>query len=152
MLLPVLLSSSGRKIFPRSSQQASCQISSTRSGTRPCSSRPGGWESRWLALRLCGVVGFISKDGKGRRLSATCRKHLARSGCSAGGAHRWECYRWCRRGWFSVQGVLMQSLRGAVRPEEGPGFQETDSSLGRCLGMREPIRVCEGPQTQSVWL
>ena len=53
---PLLLSSSGRKIFPRSSQQASCQTSSTRSGTGLCSSRPGGWESRCLALGLCGVV------------------------------------------------------------------------------------------------
>ena len=34
--------------------------------------------------------------------------------------------------------------RGAVRPEEGLGFQETDSSPGRCLGMRDLIRVRVG--------
>lgn len=150
MLLPVLLSSSGWKIFPRSSQQASCQISSTRSGIGLCSSRPGGWESRCLALGLCSVVDSISKDSKGRHLSATCRKHLARSGCSAGCGHGRERYTWCRRGRFSAQGVLTQSVRGAVWPEEGLGFQETDSSPGRCLGMKELIRVREGPQTQSV--
>lgn len=33
VLLPVLLFSSGWKSFPRSSQQVSCQVSSTRSGT-----------------------------------------------------------------------------------------------------------------------
>lgn len=125
----------GWKIFPRSSQQASCQVSSTGRGTCPRSSRPGGWESRCLALGLCGVVDSISKDGSGRRLSATCRKHVARSGALQGGGHGRERYTRCRRGRFSSG--------GAVRPEEGPGFQETDWSPGRCLGVREPVRVCE---------
>lgn len=34
--------------------------------------------------QACSVVGFISKDGKGRHLSATCRKHLRAAGALQG--------------------------------------------------------------------
>ena len=37
-----------------------------------------------LALGLCGAADSISKDGKGRRLPALCRKHVARSGALQG--------------------------------------------------------------------
>ena len=146
---PLLLSSSGRKIFPRSSQQASCQTSSTRSGTGLCSSRPGGWESRCLALGLCGVVDSISKDGKGGICLPRAESTLL--GRCPAGVWPWTGAVHVVRAWaVQCAGSTDAERRGAVRPEEGLGFQETDSSPGRCLGMRELIRVREGPQTQSL--
>lgn len=77
-LLPVLLFSSGWEIFPRSSQQASFQVSLTRG------SCARSWESRSLAFGSV-VQSTVRKTGR-KHLLAVCGKRLARRSYPPGGA------------------------------------------------------------------